>query len=91
MSGDLKNPSRAIPKGTLAGLILTFLAYTVVILALAATVTRESFYYNVNVVQDVSINSSWMESNAYSFIANRPAFLVFSYSWARLPLLYFLR
>lgn len=55
MSGDLKYPSKAIPKGTLSGLTLTFFSYTVVILAMAATITRESFYDNVNVIQDVSI------------------------------------
>jgi potassium/chloride transporter 9 len=54
MSGDLKHPSKAIPKGTLYGLALTFVTYTIVILALAATVTRASFYRNVNVIQDVS-------------------------------------
>ncbi|KAI9818088.1 MAG: hypothetical protein M1827_000713 [Pycnora praestabilis] len=56
MSGDLKHPSRAIPKGTLWGLVLTFFAYTVVILAMAATITRPSFYRNVNVIQDVNIS-----------------------------------
>lgn len=55
MSGDLKYPSKAIPKGTLSGLALTFFSYTVVILAMAATITRESFYDNVNVIQDVNI------------------------------------
>lgn len=55
MSGDLKHPSKAIPKGTLYGLALTFVTYTVIILALAATVTRESFYDNANVIQDVRI------------------------------------
>lgn len=54
MSGDLKNPSKAIPKGTLSGLALTFVAYGLVILAMAASVTRESFYNNVNVIQIVS-------------------------------------
>lgn len=58
MSGDLKHPNKAIPKGTLSGLALTFIAYTVVILALAATITRESFYHNVNVIQDVSMLKS---------------------------------
>src|ERR1700761_1646905 len=53
MSGDLKHPSKAIPKGTLYGLAMTFFSYTIVILALAATVTRSSFYRNVNVIQDV--------------------------------------
>lgn len=54
MSGDLKNPSKAIPKGTLSGLALTFVSYGLVILAMAASVTRESFYNNVNVIQIVS-------------------------------------
>ena len=54
MSGDLKHPSKAIPKGTLYGLGLTFICYTLVILAMAATTTRASFYRNVNVIQDVS-------------------------------------
>lgn len=57
MSGDLKNPSKAIPKGTLSGLALTFVAYGLVILAMAASVTRESFYNNVNVIQIVSSSS----------------------------------
>ena len=54
MSGDLKHPSKAIPKGTLGGLGLTFIAYALVILAMAATITRDSFYNDVNIVQDVS-------------------------------------
>ena len=57
MSGDLKHPSKAIPKGTLYGLGLTFICYTLVILAMAATITRASFYRNVNVIQDVSTQS----------------------------------
>ncbi|CAG8164954.1 unnamed protein product [Penicillium salamii] len=58
MSGDLKNPSKAIPKGTLSGLALTFVSYGLVILALAASVTRESFYNNVNVIQIVNASDS---------------------------------
>ncbi|KAK5247199.1 hypothetical protein LTR16_006831, partial [Cryomyces antarcticus] len=56
MSGDLKHPSKAIPKGTLYGLLLTFFAYTVVILAMAASISRTSFYHNVNVIQDVNVS-----------------------------------
>ncbi|KAI9823642.1 MAG: hypothetical protein M1819_001155 [Sarea resinae] len=56
MSGDLKHPSKAIPKGTLSGLLLTFLAYALVILAMAATITRESLYNDVNVIQDTNIS-----------------------------------
>lgn len=54
MSGDLKNPSKAIPKGTLSGLALTFVTYTLVILAMATSITRTSFYNNVNILQVVS-------------------------------------
>ena len=54
MSGDLNNPSKAIPKGTLAGLAVTFGLYSIVILSMAASVTRASFYRNTNIIQDVS-------------------------------------
>jgi potassium/chloride transporter 9 len=54
MSGDLKNPSRSIPKGTLYGLALTFVLYTLVIFAMAASLTRDSLYNNANIVQIVS-------------------------------------
>lgn len=56
MSGDLKNPSRSIPKGTLFGLALTFALYTLVILAMAATITRASFLRNANVIQETNIS-----------------------------------
>jgi len=55
MSGDLKHPSKAIPKGTLYGLVLTFFSYAIVILSMAATITRASFYQNTNVIQLVRI------------------------------------
>jgi potassium/chloride transporter 9 len=56
MSGDLKNPSKSIPKGTLYGLALTFVSYALVILAMAASITRESLHRNVNVIQDTNLS-----------------------------------
>ncbi|KAJ5708247.1 hypothetical protein N7488_008048 [Penicillium malachiteum] len=58
MSGDLKNPSKAIPKGTLSGLALTFVTYALVVLAMAASITRESFYNNLNVIQIVNYSDT---------------------------------
>jgi potassium/chloride transporter 9 len=62
MSGDLKHPSKAIPKGTLNGLGLTFALYTMVIVALATSISRETFYSNTNVIQLVSnpLLTAWL-------------------------------
>ena len=54
MSGDLKNPSVSIPRGTLAGMGLTFVIYVSVIFAMAATVTRNTLYSDITVMQDVT-------------------------------------
>jgi potassium/chloride transporter 9 len=56
MSGDLAHPSKSIPKGTLYGLATTFVLYTLVILAMAGTITRASFNRNANVIQDTNIS-----------------------------------
>ncbi|KAL5121882.1 hypothetical protein ACEQ8H_000097 [Pleosporales sp. CAS-2024a] len=56
MSGDLKHPSKAIPKGTLYGLFLTFVLYAMVIAALAASISRETFYKNTNVIQLTNVS-----------------------------------
>lgn len=56
MSGDLRNPSKSIPRGTLHGLMLTFVAYTLVILSMGATIRRESLYKNLNIIQDVNFS-----------------------------------
>ncbi|KAK3944208.1 hypothetical protein QBC46DRAFT_350940 [Diplogelasinospora grovesii] len=55
MSGDLRNPSKAIPKGTLWAMLSTFIAYLLVILSLASSTTHVSFLRNPNIIQDTSI------------------------------------
>ncbi|PGH05400.1 solute carrier family 12 (potassium/chloride transporters), member 9 [Blastomyces parvus] len=54
MSGDLKHPSKSIPKGTLCGLGVTLFTYTVVILSMACSITRTSLYNDVNIIQDTN-------------------------------------
>lgn len=34
-------------------MLLTFVTYTIVILSMAASITRQSFYNNTNVIQEV--------------------------------------
>lgn len=63
MSGDLKNPSKSIPKGTLYGLAMTFVLYTLVILAMASTLTRDSLYNNADIIQIVSFQALVVDSN----------------------------
>lgn len=55
---DLKHPSKAIPKGTLWALALTFVSYSLVILAMAASVTRASFIADINVIQNTNISAT---------------------------------
>ncbi|KAK8003747.1 CMGC DYRK PRP4 kinase [Apiospora arundinis] len=56
MSGDLLNPSKAIPKGTLWAMLSTLILYLLVIMSMAASITRESLLLQTNVI---SITSLW--------------------------------
>ncbi|MBE3041950.1 amino acid permease, partial [Candidatus Bathyarchaeota archaeon] len=58
MSGDLRNPSKAIPKGTLWAMMSTFIAYLVVIFSMAASTTHESFLKNANVIPETNLSAS---------------------------------
>ncbi|KYK61624.1 cation chloride cotransporter [Drechmeria coniospora] len=57
MSGDLKNPSKAIPTGTLWAMVTTFIVYFVVVLSLAATTTHESFLANANIIPLINLSA----------------------------------
>ncbi|CUM65164.1 uncharacterized protein PRCAT00002792001 [Priceomyces carsonii] len=55
MSGDLKNPSKSIPEGTLKGLLLSFIYYSLVILSMGSAIPRKLLYADIEVIQTVSI------------------------------------
>ncbi len=55
MSGDLRNPSKAIPKGTLWAMLSTFILYLVVILSMASSISHASFTRETNIIYVTSI------------------------------------
>ncbi|KAI2641634.1 amino acid permease-domain-containing protein [Hypomontagnella submonticulosa] len=55
MSGDLRNPSQAIPKGTLWAMATTFVLYLVIILSMASSITHPSFLRDTNIISSTSI------------------------------------
>ncbi|KAJ3166031.1 hypothetical protein HDU88_003574 [Geranomyces variabilis] len=55
MSGDLRAPSRSIPRGTIAALVFTYAAYSLLALLIAGSIERETLLKNVNVLQDVAL------------------------------------
>ncbi|KLU84947.1 hypothetical protein MAPG_03981 [Magnaporthiopsis poae ATCC 64411] len=55
MSGDLRNPSKAIPSGTLWAMLTTLLAYVLVILSLAASTTHASLLQDANIIQTTNL------------------------------------
>lgn len=59
MSGDLKDPKRAIPIGTMSAIAVGLVAYVGLAVFLASTVSRDQLLNNPNVLLDISIES-WM-------------------------------
>ncbi|EDO17553.1 hypothetical protein Kpol_534p33 [Vanderwaltozyma polyspora DSM 70294] len=54
MSSELRKPSKSIPKGTLWGLLFTFICYSIVVLAMGCSIPRKTLYRDVQVIQSVS-------------------------------------
>lgn len=55
MSGDLRNPSKAIPSGTLWATFSTFILYVLVILSMASSITQPSLLQDPSIITDTSI------------------------------------
>ena len=53
LSGDLKDPAKSIPKGTLIAILASFIFYALIIVVLAGCFDRETLSQNTMVMQDV--------------------------------------
>ncbi|ODQ48251.1 hypothetical protein PICMEDRAFT_23059, partial [Pichia membranifaciens NRRL Y-2026] len=56
MSGDLANPSKSIPNGTLNGLLITFSSYLIVIISMGASIPRALLYRDTQILQTINIS-----------------------------------
>ncbi|UZJ56363.1 hypothetical protein CBS101457_005683 [Exobasidium rhododendri] len=56
MSGDLRKPSKSIPKGTNWSLAFTYVIYVGSFVIFAGTIARQSFYLDVGIVSDVALS-----------------------------------
>merc|ERR1719169_244848 len=55
LSGDLKNPGRSIPLGTLAAVSTAFICYILLIIGQAGTVTRNMLQFDMYVMQHATV------------------------------------
>lgn len=56
MSGELKTPSKLIPSGTLYGLLVSFIFYSLVILSMGVAIPRKLLHFDINVIQTVNMH-----------------------------------
>ncbi|XP_075058456.1 solute carrier family 12 member 9-like [Mixophyes fleayi] len=55
MSGDLKNPSYSIPRGTITAVIFTFIIYSVLSLMISCTCDRTLLQNDYSFLQDINV------------------------------------
>ena len=60
MSGDLKNPERSLPLGTMAGVLVGFLVYLAVPLALSSSATSDVLIEDSLIWTKVAFGGSWL-------------------------------
>lgn len=59
MSSELRKPSKSIPKGTLWGLLFTFICYAVVVFSMGCSIPRASLHNEVQIIQTIS-SAQWV-------------------------------
>ncbi|KAF9154476.1 hypothetical protein BG015_000825 [Linnemannia schmuckeri] len=64
MSGDLEDPSKSIPKGTLWAVGSTFCVYTCIVILMGGSISRSTMYTDLSVLQDVSVSPLFIASGA---------------------------
>ncbi|ORZ24952.1 amino acid permease-domain-containing protein [Lobosporangium transversale] len=64
MSGDLEDPSKSIPKGTLWAVASTFCVYTSIVILMGGSISRTSMHTDLSILQDVSISPLCIASGA---------------------------
>ncbi|KAF9181064.1 hypothetical protein BGZ51_005691 [Haplosporangium sp. Z 767] len=62
MSGDLEDPSKSIPKGTLWAVGSTFCVYSCIVVLMGGSISRATMYTDLSVLQDVSIHPLFIAS-----------------------------
>lgn len=75
MSGDLEEPSKSIPKGTLWAVGSTFCVYTCIVVLMGGSISRATMYSDLSVLQDVRLRT-------LSILQRRQLYLCSNlYSW----------
>ncbi|KAK3807263.1 MAG: amino acid permease-domain-containing protein [Benniella sp.] len=64
MSGDLEDPSKSIPKGTLWAVGSTFCVYTSIVILMGGSISRSTMYTDLSVLQDVSVAPLFIAAGA---------------------------
>ncbi|KAG0231094.1 hypothetical protein BGW42_000511 [Actinomortierella wolfii] len=64
MSGDLQNPSRSIPRGTLWAVGSTFVVYTAIVILMGGSIVRATMHTDMNILQDISLSPLFIASGA---------------------------
>eukprot|EP01062_Namystynia_karyoxenos_P033572 TRINITY_DN24705_c0_g1_i1.p1 TRINITY_DN24705_c0_g1~~TRINITY_DN24705_c0_g1_i1.p1 ORF type:complete len:988 (+),score=317.45 TRINITY_DN24705_c0_g1_i1:86-2965(+) len=60
LSGDLRNPARSIPLGTLAAITTAFVLYLLLMFAQAATLDANALHYDMNAVQHACVQGGFV-------------------------------